>query len=134
LWFTSVRIKIVALADSILQAPASLAIDPVLRVQALMVLARADVRTFTKQYAGLVRDSRDHKLVLRQALMEAVRLIHGRSGLPDWSDDLADEISKLSTDLQAALGGTKHQWSEGVPIEELNYLAQLMEREIPRVG
>ena len=131
LWFTSVRAKIVALAESVVKAPASRAVDPVLRVQALMLLARANVRSFTSEYARLVRDSRDHKLVLRQALMEAARLIHGRSGLPDWSDDLADEISRLSHDLQTARDGGKYQWSEGVPIEELNYLAQLIEREIP---
>jgi hypothetical protein len=131
LWFTSVRAKLVVLVRSLIRAPMSLSIDPVLRVQALIVLARTDVRIFASEFAELIRQSRDHPYVLRQALIEAARIISGRSGLPDWLEGLAAQIFTLShelytEDVSAVVG------NELRPVEELQYLAAMVERGVSR--
>ena len=129
LWFTSVRVKLVALVQSLIRAPLSLSTDPALRVQALMVLARADVHLFSSKYAGLVRQGRDHTLVLRQTLIEAVRLINGASGSPDWLRSITNQIFTLSRELSAVDCNTEI-WNDTVPIEELQYLAEMAERQL----
>ena len=96
LWFTSVRNKIMRILWSLVAAPASYAVDQALRVQAVVVLSRGDVSGFCANFARLVRDSVDNDLVFRHVLMEAVRLVQSKSGLPDWSDTLADQISFVS--------------------------------------
>jgi len=96
LWFTSVRNKIMKILWSLVGAPASYAIDQALRVQAIVVLSRGDVSGFSANFARLVQNSADNDLVFRHVLVEAVRLVKSKSGLPDWSDTLADQISFVS--------------------------------------
>jgi hypothetical protein len=96
LWFTSVRNKIMKILWFLVNAPASYAVDQALRVQAVVVLSRGDVGGFSANFARLVRDSVDNELVFRHALIEAVRLVQSKLGLPDWSDTLADQILFVS--------------------------------------
>lgn len=129
LFFTSVRRKVMKILWSLVEAPRTYAIDQALRVQAVAVLSRGDVQGFSEEYARLVRDSSDNELVLRQVLIEAVRLITRRSGLPDWSNTLANQISMLSQEVHmlpesGGSSGARPELAEG-----LDYLAALMEDE-----
>jgi hypothetical protein len=127
LWFTSVRAKVMKILWSMVEAPQAYAIDQALRVQAVIVLSLGDVRGFSERYARLAQDSCDNKLVLRQVLVEAVRLINGRYGLPEWSNTLADQISLLSQEVHARPGSSAPNSSRETLVAGVDYLARLIE-------
>lgn len=129
LFFTSVRAKVMKILWSLVEAPRTYAMDQALRVQAVVVLSRGDVQGFSAEYARLVRDSSDNELVLRQVLIEAVRLITRRSGLPDWSNTLANQISLLSQEVHMLPESGGSSWARPELAEDLDYLAALMEDE-----
>jgi hypothetical protein len=123
LWFTSVRAKVMNILWSMLEAPQAYAIDQALRVQAVIVLSLGDVRGFSERFVRLAQDSCDNELVLRQVLVEAVRLISGRSGLPEWSNTLADQISLLSQEAHMRSGSSP----TSTLVEGVDYLARLID-------
>ena len=124
MWFTSVRAKMLAIARSLLMEPDSRASDPMLRVQALIVLARADIPSFAADYAAIMRKCKDHETVVQHALLEALWLIDYSSDQADWRTSLMEQISMLSNELQAE-GTLESTWGDFRPTEELNYLSGL---------
>src|SRR5262249_40153004 len=112
---------------SMVEAPGAYAIDQALRVQAVIVLSLGDVRGFSERYARLVHDSSDNELVLRQVLIEDVRLINGRYGLPEWSNKLAEQISVLSQDVHTLPTSYASNPNWETLVDGVNYLARLVE-------
>ena len=124
LWFTSVRNKIMKILWSLVDAPASYAVDQALRVQAVVVLSRGDVSGFSAKFAQLVRDSVDNDLVFRHVLVEAVRLVQSKSGLSASSNALADkDLSLLSQEVNMPSESQSH-WTKAQG-EDINFLADL---------
>jgi hypothetical protein len=127
MWFTSVRAKVCEVARSVLTVPVALTNDPMLRVQALTVLARADARLFCSEYAQIVRMCRDHKTVVVHSLLEALVLLEQDWKQAEWRATLAEQISMLSHELQAE-NATQLTW-DFQPIEELAYLSGVANRK-----
>ena len=127
LWFTSVRANVMKVLWSMVEAPRAYAIDQALRVQAVIVLSLGDVRGFCERYARLTHESCDNELVLRQVLVEAVRLINGRYGLPEWSNKLADQISLLSQEVHMQSASSVPNSNRGTLVGGVDYLAHAIE-------
>ena len=127
MWFTSVRAMLVQITRSLLEAPSSRASDPMLRVQALVVLARADRHLFCDEYADIVRMCRDHETVLTHALLEALALLTEDSGHASWHWVLTEQISVLLDEMENEQSGPS-AWAYR-PVEELTYLAAFAGRE-----
>ena len=128
MWFTSVRAKFVAIVQSLLISRDPSVIDPMLRAQGIIVLARADVRLFAREYATILRNCKDHETVTQQALVEALWLIDHSQTFADWRTALVEQISMISRELQAeeTLDST---WGAFRPTEELAYLSGLANRQ-----
>lgn len=121
MWFTSVRAMLVRITRSLLEAPNSRASDPMLRIQALVVLARADRHLFCEEYAEIIRMCRDHETVLTHALLEALALLAEDRGHASWRASLTEQIAVLVHELENERPVTS-AWAFR-PAEELTYLA-----------
>lgn len=130
MWFTSVRASLAQIVRSLLKAPSSRASDPMLRVQALVVLARADRHLFCAEYADIVRMCRDHETVLTHALLEALVLLTKSTGHADWGSTLTEQISELLDEVENEPPGPS-VWAYR-PAEELTYLAAFGDRGRPQ--
>ena len=126
MWFTSVRAMLVQITRSLLEAPSSRASDPMLRIQALVVLSRADRHLFCDEYAEIVRMCRDHETVLTHVLLEALALLAEDRGHADWRGALAEQISVLLAEVENEQPGPS-AWAYW-PTEELTYLANFAGR------
>ncbi len=121
MWFTSVRAKLVRITRSLIDLPDSRVNDPMLRVQALVVLARADRHLFCREYAEIIRMCRDHGAVLAHALLEALVLLTEERESASWYGSLTEQISVLLEEVENEPSGPS-PWAFGLA-EELSYLA-----------
>lgn len=121
MWFTTVRAKLVQITRSLIELPDSRVNDPMLRVQALVVLARADRHLFCDEYAEIVWMCRDHEAVLAHALLEALVLLTEERESANWYGRLTEQIAVLLEEAENEPSGPS-SWAFGLT-EELTYLA-----------
>jgi hypothetical protein len=75
LHFPSVRRTIADLACSLLIGSEPAFVDPVLRVQAIMVLVNAEPGEFARSFLRIAADNRDSELIPTHTLLEALRFV-----------------------------------------------------------
>jgi hypothetical protein len=126
LWFTNVRAMLVQITRSVLQAPSSRASDPMLRVQALVVLARGDRNAFCEEYAEIVRMCRDHETVLTHVMLEALAVLSEDRVPGGLREALSEQISMLLAEVESEQPGPS-SWAY-LPVEELTYLGTFAKR------
>lgn len=121
MWFTNVRAKLVRITRSVIELPDSRVNDPMLRVQALVVLARADRHLFCDEYAEIIWMCRDHEAVLAHALLEALVLLTEERESASWYGRLTEQIAVLLEEAENE-PSRPSSWAFGLT-EELTYLA-----------
>jgi orotate phosphoribosyltransferase len=78
LWFRPVRNLLADLAESLILGDPALPIDPVLRVQAVILLANVDQGRFVSALPRIVHSNADQKLVVGQVALEVLLLMIGQ--------------------------------------------------------
>jgi hypothetical protein len=126
MWFTSVRVKLVEITRSLIELPDARINDPMLRVQALVVLARADRHLFCDEYSEIVRMCRDHGAVLAHALLEALALLAEERESASWYRSLTEQIAVSLEEVENE-SSEPSSWAFGLT-EELTYLAAFATR------
>ena len=98
--FEEARRLITSIAASVVEdSPASNA-DPMLRIQAAVVLTRIDPSHFATEVAAIIRNSADHRLVVAHVLLEVMRLISLQGQSPLIVKELARNMSALERVLR----------------------------------
>lgn len=97
--FEEARRLITDIAASVVGDPPASNADPMLRIQAAVVLARVNPSHFAAEVAAIIRNSADHKLVVAHVLLEVVRLI----GLDGQSPQTVKELARNMSALEHAL-------------------------------
>lgn len=121
MWFAEIQSRIVEIAYSLLIPPHSLTVDPMLRIQAIIVLAHIDSRLFCNKYAEILALCRDHDTVLAHALVEALKILNRQWINTESRRALVEQIHILLSKLQNR-DQPDPTWVF-TPLEELNYLA-----------
>jgi hypothetical protein len=124
--FPQVRGKIARLAESLLLGESAGTSDPVLQVQALMLLSRVDKAHFVERLRDIATASSDQPLVWGQVLLETLRLLSGRGPSSKVAHDPL--IQSLTHKLMAIEGDLRERPPRGGPdpepagVQEVRYL------------
>jgi orotate phosphoribosyltransferase len=126
LWFPEVHTRVANMAASMLVAESAASIDPVLRVQAVILLANMDPRTLVDQLRSIMRINSDQPLVLGQVMLELLRLTTGHDeSWPHPRDLLLQDLTRKLIDFEHELWeNARRPVAEMAPISlsEVRYL------------
>ena len=133
LWLPNVRDDIAALAISVLLGSNAMSVDPILRVQAVILLAMVSPDRFASDIASLIFYAQDHDHVISQLLIEAQLLL---DPVPDSNStrvnaDVIDTLVEGLTSLDEESSPLKvARWPSLGPIEEIRSLAAIGGRRL----
>jgi hypothetical protein len=99
LWFPEVRERVAGITSSMLAGESAASIDPVLRVQAVILMASVASGTLVEQFRSIVSTNRDQTLILGQVMLELLRLTIGHDGW--WPRPPDRQVQDLGRNLVA---------------------------------
>lgn len=126
LWFPDCRAQVAGLATGVLLGDGALAIDPMLRVQTIILLALAAPNDFARNVLAILKANRHHESVVMQLLLETLRLLSGSNGpVPQTRDDvmqlLVQKLIILENNLRDPLDDAE-ELADVVDIATVRYL------------
>ncbi|AXO36972.1 hypothetical protein MicB006_4709 [Micromonospora sp. B006] len=114
LWFPECRDTIAELALSLLTSDSARSDDAMLRVQAVILLAKVSVITFADQLSRILHDNRYDEPVVLQVMLEALRLVAAVRSPNRYSRDLViNPIVQRLVRLEDELRGYGSDRAEG---------------------
>ena len=126
MWFPEARSHVVSIAEGLLSGPQAMSADPMLRVQAAILLALASPDDLVDDIASLIRDAQDHAPVVCQLLLEAHLLLDPPSGEPPAADLTERLVRRLAAlEDQVSQAEDRWPWSESAPLEEVRSIIAL---------
>lgn len=127
--FQVTRSCITDLALSVIQNPPTQGIDPMLRVQAIILLVNCDVECFSRHLHEIIRQSADHRLVLAQVLLEVYALLEAPRTPRHVAEMLASSLGILEDAIQEpdflSLAPSDHHLTH-----QLRYLSSVARRKV----